>query len=396
MHNETMSSRQRVVRLLHRQPVDRLPIDLGSHPSTGISAFAYRDLRRALGLPVERVEVYDLYQFLARVETDVLERFHCDLIYLEPPWLSPRDFNPRGDYVFRVPSTFTPVLEPSGDWVYRSGEGKMQMSEGGYFFNGGVSDRWDTASEDEALALNAKAAERIYKETPYAINYTACPRGPSIGGFYGGSVESIVEMLINTQEQLDGLEAWVKWAIPMFDKISKALGKYVQLISIGGDMGMQSGPFLRASWFEQYYVPFAKRVCDHIHQTSDIKVFLHSCGSMKELIPGCIEAGIDVLNPVQISAANMDPRELKAEFGDRIIFWGGGCNTQHVLGVATPQAVAANVRELVRTFKPGGGFVFNQVHNIMGNVPPQNIIAMLDTAYEESFFYQGLSQETRE
>ena len=113
---------------------------------------------------------------------------------------------------------------------------------------------------------------------------------------------------------------------------------------------------------------------------------MHNCGSIKPFIPLLIEAGVDVLNPVQISAGNMDPAQLKAEFGERIVFWGGGCDTQNVLPTASPAEVAENVRKLARIFKPGGGFVFNQVHNIMGDVPPENIVAMLDTAYAESFY----------
>jgi uroporphyrinogen decarboxylase len=123
-----------------------------------------------------------------------------------------------------------------------------------------------------------------------------------------------------------------------------------------------------------------------VHQNSDLKIFLHCCGSMKPFIPSLIESGVDIINPVQISAANMDPEALKREFGDKMTFWGGGCNTQQILNNGTPEDVRKNVRELVRIFKPGGGFIFNQVHNIMGDVKPENVVAMLDTAYEESFF----------
>jgi uroporphyrinogen decarboxylase len=152
------------------------------------------------------------------------------------------------------------------------------------------------------------------------------------------------------------------------------------------DMGTQNGPMCSPSYIEEFSMPYYKRFCEFVHANSDIKVFLHNCGSIKPLIAMLIDAGIDVLNPVQISADNMDPDELKAEFGDRICFWGGGCDTQKVLGVGTPAEVAENVRTLVRAFRKNSGFVFNQVHNIMGNVPPENIVAMLDTAYEESFY----------
>ena len=169
-------------------------------------------------------------------------------------------------------------------------------------------------------------------------------------------------------------------------KVIDAFGQYIQLVTMSDDMGTQNGPMCNPQYIKEFCMPYYKRFCDFVHANSDIKVFLHNCGSIKELIPLLIDAGIDVLNPVQISADNMDPQELKDEFGDQICFWGGGCNTQRVLGTGTPESVASNVRQLVRIFKKNSGFVFNQVHNIMGNVPPENIVAMLDTAYEESFY----------
>jgi uroporphyrinogen decarboxylase len=132
--------------------------------------------------------------------------------------------------------------------------------------------------------------------------------------------------------------------------------------------------------------PFYKKFCTYIHENSDLKVHLHCCGSIRPIIPILIDCGIDVLNPVQISAYNMDPAGLKKEFGKEITFWGGGCDTQNILGIETSENVVRNVKNLVGIFKPGYGYVFSQVHNIMGDVSPENIVAMLDTAYCESFY----------
>ena len=174
-------------------------------------------------------------------------------------------------------------------------------------------------------------------------------------------------------------------SIERMGKIIDSFGQYVQLVSMADDMGTQNGPMCSPRYIEEFCIPYYKRFCDFVHANSDIKVFLHNCGSIKILLPMLIDAGIDVLNPVQISAENMAPKELKDEFGDKICFWGGGCNTQRVLGAGRQEDVTSDVRNLVRTFKKNSGFVFNQVHNIMGNVHPENIVAMLDTAYEESF-----------
>ena len=128
--------------------------------------------------------------------------------------------------------------------------------------------------------------------------------------------------------------------------------------------------------------PHYRKLCEWVHRNTRMKVFLHSCGSIYHLIPHLIEAGVDILNPVQTSAANMDPVRLKQEFGRKIVFWGGGCDTQNVLAQATPEEVSRHVRERMAVFAPGGGYVFNQVHNIQANVPPDNIVAMFDAAYE--------------
>jgi uroporphyrinogen decarboxylase len=162
----------------------------------------------------------------------------------------------------------------------------------------------------------------------------------------------------------------------------EAVGDYVQLINVGGDLGTQNGPQLSPAMYQRFIQPRQAKFWAYIHEISDMYVFLHSCGGIYPLIPGLIAAGVDVLNPVQTSAAGMDPVRLKREFGEHLVFWGGGCDTQSILGNASPQEVREHVHERIRIFAPGGGFVFNQIHNIQVDVPPENIIAMLDAAYE--------------
>ena len=382
---ETLTSRERVIRTLNREPVDHLPIDLGSHMSTGISAFAYWHLREYLGLPTDDIWVPDVVQFLAYVDEDVRRRFHVDCILLEPRWTKAVRWHPRGEYSFEIPANLNPQQNGSGDWVVRRGEDEMRMPEGGFFFDGAWMSKWGNLSEEGHIALYAREAERIYKETPYATNYVGYSRGPSFPSFFQ-DLDQAVRMLLEPQAVIEENARACDQAIAHFFKINKAMGQYLQLLTIGNDMGMQNGPLCRPVVIDYCCGPFYRRFCQFVHRYSDIKVFMHNCGSIKPLIPMIIDWGVDVLNPVQISAADMDPRELEAEFGDDIIFWGGGCDTQNVLSRATPDIVAAHVRELVRVLKPGGGFVFNQVHNILGDVPPENVVAMFDAAYEESFY----------
>jgi uroporphyrinogen decarboxylase len=379
-----MTSRQRVVAAMNHQPVDRMPIDLGSHMSTGISAFAYWRLREHLGLSTDRIRMPDVVQCLAYVDLDIIERFHVDCILLEPDWPEPARWSPRAPYTFTVPAELSPQRNAAGEWIVRKGERSMRMPEGGFFFDGDWLSDWSRGAEEDRIRLFAGLAERIYKETPYATNLVGYGYGLGFPAYFGG-VERAVRMLTEPESVVEENERACADAIRRFNRVNESFGKHIQLLTIADDMGMQTGPMCSPELIERYAMPYYKRFCDAVHASSDIKVFLHCCGSIKPFIPLFIEAGIDVLNPVQISAADMDPHELKQKFGRDITFWGGGCDTQRVLGPKTPAEVARNVRELVSIFRPGSGFVFNQVHNIMGNVPPENVVAMLDAAYEESW-----------
>jgi uroporphyrinogen decarboxylase len=162
-----------------------------------------------------------------------------------------------------------------------------------------------------------------------------------------------------------------------------AVGQYVQVIQMGGDLGTQDRPQIRPQVYTDVIQPRQKVLWSRIHELApEVAVFCHSCGSIYELIPGIIDAGCDVLNPVQINARGMEPERLKREFGDALCFWGGGCDTQQVLPFGTPEEVYAHTRANVETFKPGGGFVFCQVHNVQGGVPPENVVAMFDAVHD--------------
>ena len=385
MKQETLTSRQRVIRAINREPVDRIPIDLGSHMSTGISAFAYWKLREYLGLSTDNIWIPDLVDFLAYVDDDVRKRFHVDCILLEPPWPQMRYWSPRDGFRFLVPDIFRPKRDESGYWSVRQGKKSMRMPTEAYFFDGDWLSDWGVGTAEERIRLYAGLAERIYKETSYATNFMGYSRGIGHGNFFEG-LEQAVQMITDPDEVLAENERKCQAAIAKFEKVNRAMGRYVQLITVGDDMGGQYRPLCNPEHIERYCIPFYKRFSSFVHDNSDVKVFMHNCGAIRPIIPMLVDAGIDVINPVQISAANMDPASLVTEFGDRITFWGGGCDTQRVLGSRSPQEVAQHVRELVKIFKRAKGFVFNQVHDIQANVPPENVVAMLEAAYEESFY----------
>ncbi|MEI6420891.1 MAG: uroporphyrinogen decarboxylase family protein [Lentisphaerota bacterium] len=386
MNQEMMTARERVIRAINHEPIDRMPIDLGSHMSTGISMFAYWNLRKYLGLSTDRIWIPDMVQCLAYVDIDILERFHCDCILLEPSFPQTAQWNARGKYTFTIPTQANPQPTADGGWLISKGDQSMRMLADDYFFNGDWLSDWGSGTEDERVALYAREAERIYKETAYATNLVGYSHGLGLSNYGAGSIDDAMFAYDDPAGLHERREKSLTKSIERMGKIIDSFGQYIQLVTMGDDMGTQNGPMCSPRYIEEFCIPYYKRFCKFVHANSDIKVFLHNCGSVKSLIPMLIDAGIDVLNPVQISAQNMDPQELKSEFGNKLCFWGGGCNTQLVLGAGRPEDVASNVRDLVRTFKKNSGFVFNQVHNIMGNVPPENIVAMLDTAYEESFY----------
>ncbi|MDD5705865.1 MAG: uroporphyrinogen decarboxylase family protein, partial [Kiritimatiellae bacterium] len=370
-------------------PVDRIPIDLGSHMSTGISAFAYWNLREYQGLSTDGIWIPDMPQGLAYVDTDVLERFHCDCMLLEPRFSRTVRWNPRGKYAFSVPAAASPRQTDDGGWVVSRNDASMRMPPDGFFFDGAWLNDWGEGSEDDRVALYAREAERIFKETEYATNLVGYSHGLGLAVYGGGAVDDAILAYDEPDRLRDAREKALDASLRRMGKIIDAFGPYIQLVSLADDMGSQNGLLCSPRYIEEFSIPYYRRFCEFVHAHSDIKVFLHCCGSIKPAIPMLIEAGIDALNPVQISTRDMDPRDLKSEFGDRLCFWGGGCNTQAVLATGTPRQVAENTRELVRIFGRNGGYVFNQVHNIMGDVPPVNVVTMLDTAYEESQLAKG-------
>jgi len=357
-----------------------MPIDLGMHTSSGISAFAYDALRKYLGVSEQTpVRIRDYVQCTACVEREVLERFRCDCTVLFPPFDEEYIWSPREGYDFTVPSYFRPAMNEKGEWVVHHGESSMRMPAGGFFFDGDwitIEDRWC----EKVLSAYAKEAERIYKETDY---FTALP---GISALYGSTLDYFCEMYTDPGGIARECERSLAEQLAICEKIMNAFGEKIQMVCMGGDLGTQTAPFCDPELFGELIGPYLKKLCGFIHANSDYKIFLHSCGAVEPFIDIFAECGIDALNPVQVSAAGMDPVLLKKKHGDKMTFWGGGADTQNVLGSKGAAEVRENVNELVSVFKPGGGYVFCPVHNVMGDVPPENVAAAYDEAYRISAY----------
>lgn len=395
-----MTSRERLLATLNRQPVDRVPVDFGGTRQSGIAASAYHALREHLGLRGRRpVRVFDLFQMLAEVEQDVAERFGADCVGLYRPevafgirnerWKPWRLFD--GTPV-EVPGDFHPEIEPNGDWVLRrNGELIARMPRDGFYFDrlerypGAQHPDLDTWApprlEGATLEHYHQQAEALFTGTDKAL---VAPLGPPYELFYGlgqGGFEAWMLTLATEPEYVRALyaklvDAW----LDNLRAFHAAVGDRVQVLQICDDFGTQRAPFLSERMFRDLIQPAYARGLAWVHAHTAWKVMLHSDGAIFPLLPAIIEMGVDILNPVQVNAAGMEPRRLKAAFGDRLIFWGGACDPQHTLAFGDPAAVAREARGHLEIFARGGGYVFAPVHNIQANVPPANIVALFDAA----------------
>ena len=417
-----MISRERVeLALRHKEP-DRVPLDLGGSATTGMHVSSVYRLRQALGLddPGTPVKVMEPYQMLGEIQPDLMEALGVDVVGLSAPetlfgfknegWKPWTTFD--GTPVL-VPEGFNTEPEPNGDiLIYPQGDRSAppsgRMPKGGWYCdtiirqaaiddqNLNVEDNLEEFGpiSDRELDYFGLEAERLYTETDRAIlaNFGGTAFGdialvPAPWLKHPRGIRDVAEWYISTVIRRDYVyevfERQCAIALENLARINKAVGDRVTAAFVTGtDFGTQKGPFLSKRTYRELYMPFHKRVNDWIHNHTAWKTFIHTCGSVIALIPDFIEAGFDILNPVQCSATGMEPLELKRRFGDQITFWGGGIDTQHTLPFGVPHQVRKEARERIRIFGPAGGFVFNAIHNIQARIPVENLIALFETVRE--------------
>ncbi|MDP6801423.1 MAG: methyltransferase [SAR202 cluster bacterium] len=405
-----MNSRERVLATLNHQEPDRVPLDCGSTVVTGVGAVAYSRLKRHLGIEGGQAQVYNMMMQIVLPEQWYLDRFEVDVVdlsrvFCEDPdeWV---DWDLPEGYPGKAPA-WVHLEESDGEWLHRDSEGEVigKMPVGGYYFDqtyypmadpvpGDVDDLdhqlgkvWTTTmavprpgADDEPGFYDAieRKARRLFEETDYAIvaNFNASLFEISQRLFrHDNFFTNLVLDRPRIEAVLDGLtERYIAEA----ERFLPRIAPYVQVVRVADDLGMQIGPQISPKMFHEVFQPRYKAIYDAIKKHSGAKLFLHSCGSIYDLLPDLIDAGVDIINPVQTSAADMDARRLKDEFGDDLVFWGGGCDSQSVLAVGTPDDVRREVEQKMEIMAPGGGFVFCQVHNIMPETTPENILAMYD------------------
>ena len=405
-----MNSRERVLNAVNFEAPDRVPIDLGGIRASGINAVVYHALKRRMGI-TSPTRIHDTMQILAELEMEVVDRLHVDVLPLEPmtaQWVRQDAHEGVRKTLFCGLDVYfqpdTKIEERNdGSWVLkgRDGGNLARMPKDGYYFDFIRSTMASTriapdafrpsdTVSDEELELFAEHGRFLYENTDKAL----LGWGASISmmglswllsdNITQGALDEWLCMLMTEKDTAHEMMArYVDATIKRMELYHQAVGDYCFAWGVASDdAGTQKGEFLSPDLFVEMIKPHYRRLCDWVHTHTNWKTFLHSCGSIYHYIPEWIDVGIDILNPVQISAANMEPERLMKDFGGKIVFWGGGCDTQSVLPFGTPDEVRDHVRRNIEVFSSGrGGFVFTQVHNIQQDVPVENAEAMFEAAH---------------
>lgn len=411
-----MNSRERVLAAINHQEPDRIPLDLGGSGTTGMHASSVYLLRQALKLdpPGAPVKVTEPYQLLGEIQPDMIEALGVDVLPLPSPrnmfgyenvgW---KPFTFFDGTPMLVPERFNTDYEPSGDlYMYPEGDKTVPpsavMPTGGYYFD--ALPRQDPIDEDRLdpvdnleefgpvsaadLAYYAREIARLSQAGDKAIlaNFGGTAFGdialvPALWLKHPRGIRDVAEWYISTVSRRKYVEKIFERqseiALANLEKIHNVVGEKVHAVFVTGtDFGAQNSSFISPKAYRQLFQPFHKIINNWIHANTTWKSFIHSCGSIINLLPDLVESGFDLLNPVQTSAAGMDPAELKSRFGDQLVFWGGGIDTQRVLPFGTPDEIRSQVRERMQIFGRGGGFVFNTIHNVQARIPVENLVAL--------------------
>lgn len=382
-HNWT--SRMRVEAALNHKEPDRVPFDLGGTILTGIHEQAYRRLRAYLGLPEVEVEIEDLFQQLAKVHEDVRQRLKVDVCGINPG-------APRGFHMKR--------WSEDGYHKYRDEWGIewWMPQEGGFYYDMRAHPLANVTSVAELARVKwpdpldpgryegiAEQADRLMndKQVAYVLGRNAAGI-LEVALWMRGFENYYCDMLTNRPLAEALLDVVCEIKMKYWARVLECVGRNVMIVSEADDLCTQDRPLVAPELYRELLKPRHAKLFAFIrkHAKTNVKIFYHCCGAVAPLLPDLIESGIDILNPVQVSAAGMDTKELKRRFGKDLTFWGGGVDTQHVLPRGTPAEVKAEVRRRIEDLAPGGGFIFNTVHNIQADVPPQNIVAMWEALQE--------------
>ena len=413
-----MTPRERLIATLNHQQPDRIPLDLGATSQTGINASTLYKLRKELGLPEKPIQICEIGQMLGRVDLDVIQALGVDVVgsfnqtnfygYKDENWKPWKmdDGTPVemcGGFEYDQDEKGTKWVYPHGD---RSAEYSAMMPKDGSFFDATPRAKFDFdldeedltpledfkddfgIASDEQAKLWEKQSYELYEGTDFGI--VGCLGGGALGDAaiipgpavdHPKGIRRVDDWLLAQVMYPDYVKALFRMQTDIMLKnleiYHQAVGERIQVVWISGtDFGNQNGLMLSKDTFQKLYKPFYKEINDWVHKNTTWKTFYHTCGGIYDLLDDFAEMGLDCLNPLQLSAKGMDGKTIKEKYGDKFTFWGGGVDTQKVLPFGTPDEVYKQVQERMELLGKGGGYVFNTIHNIVANVPPENLVAM--------------------
>jgi uroporphyrinogen decarboxylase len=371
-----MNSRQRVWAALNHQEPDRVPFDLGGTTVTGIHVTAYQNLREYLGLPPVQGQIDDLIEQLAGLDDDIAGQLEPDCGRVAPGLSSSykRVFREEGDYVVFAD-------EWGIDWA--------MPKQGGFFYDmvrhplaeaSSIGDlrsyRWPDPLDPGRFAGLGERARALRRAGKAVVLAPHCVGPTEMHAFLRGWYQYYLDFALNPGLVEYLLDQIVELKLGYWEQALREVGDDVDVVMEADDFAGQQRMLISPDTFRTMLKPRYVKLFGFIREHTAAKLFLHSCGAMRPVIGDLIDCGVEILNPVQKSAAGMDLGELKQEFGRDLVFWGGGVDTQRVFATGTPDQVREDVRQNIEALAPGGGFVFATIHNTQANVPPENFMAM--------------------
>ena len=414
-----MNSRERIRATLEHQAPDRVPIDLGATAVSGMHVISVAKLREYYGLDRHPVKVVEPYQMLGEIENDLLDAVGVDVIGAPSPatmfgfpnenWKPFR--TPWGQEVL-VPGLFNTTTSENGDLLMHpqgdvGAPPSARMPKDGFYFDSIIrqepidEDRLDPQDNLEEFGPISDADLQFHAKHAAALKVSSRAVVGSAGGTALGDIawvpgpflkqpkgiRDVAEWYMSTVMRPDYLHAvfseQTEIALKNLAKVHAVVGDAWDVFFVcGTDFGTQTSSFCSPETYNSLYAPYYKQINDWVHEHTSWKTFKHSCGAVENFMDHFIDSGFDIVNPVQCSATGMDPKHLKEAYGDRIVFWGGGVNTQHTLPFETAQDVRKEVLGRCEIFAPNGGFVFNAIHNVQANTPVENMAAMIDAVKE--------------
>ncbi|MCL5073315.1 MAG: uroporphyrinogen-III decarboxylase [Actinobacteria bacterium] len=380
-----MNSRERILKTINHKEPDRVPIDIGGSLATTIHRIIYDKLKREFGMKAGKEEILEFALQSVVLNDKVLKKLHGDVIgiYSKPPksWKMKIDLEDNSyidEWGIKYRATKSGLYFDIIDYAIK----EVTMDKLDRF-------NWPDPHEEGRFEGLEEKAKHYYENTDYAL---------SVGCTFGGGILQDGAWLVGFEnwfsllaldKNLAGkvMDKLLKFHIGYWDAMLSRIGKYVQVVVIADDLGTQDNLFISPKVFRELIKPRYIKLIDFIKSKANVKVFLHSDGAIRELIPDLIEVGIDILNPIQVSARGMgDTKALKEEFGEKLVFWGGGCDTQKILPFGKPDNIKREVEKRISDLKPGGGFVFAPVHNIQPEVPVQNVLTLYETALQFGYY----------